>query len=75
MKAKYSVDKIKEAIEILGGRYRLAVAIGVSHKSVSDWVLGYTTPSTQNCLKIQKATNGKVKAKEILLDINWDEFE
>lgn len=76
MRRKFNVDKIKEAIEICGGKNNLAQKINMSYVAVCDWATGKKTPSPESCFRIEKVTNGKVKAKDILppYEFNYDNF-
>lgn len=56
-------DLVKRAIDILGSQQRLAEACGVSQNAVHKWLLKGMRVSLENALKIEKATNGKVKAE------------
>lgn len=56
-------DLIKQAIDALGSQQKLAEACGVSQNSVHKWLSGKMKISLENALKIEKATNGKLKAE------------
>ncbi len=71
-KKKYNVEKVKKAVEIIGSISRLAGIIEVSQTTLYKWTWGTATPDPINCLKIQKATGGKIKARDILPDYEWD---
>ena len=73
--SKCNPEAIKKAIEEVGGAKELALKIGVTYKSVLDWNNGRTGITINNCLKIEKATEGKVKREEILPDYPWDELK
>jgi DNA-binding transcriptional regulator YdaS (Cro superfamily) len=70
----YNVDPILESIKILGGVRQMAIKISVSYQSVLDWKNKRRTPTPVNCLKIEKATEGKIKAEDILPDYKWSEL-
>lgn len=72
--AKLNVDSIFKAIEIAGGARELSIKIGASYQSVLDWKNQRRVPSTANCQKIEKATDGQVKAEDILPDYPWEEL-
>lgn len=55
---------IQKAIKVLGNQQALAKACNVSQFSVSKWLYGGSI-SLENALRIEKATQGKVKAEEI----------
>lgn len=71
---KSDVKSIFKAIEVAGGARELALKIGVSYQSVLDWKNQRRVPSTTNCQKIEKATEGQVKAEDILPDYPWSEL-
>lgn len=71
-KPQYNVEQMKKAVEIVGSVARLAGIIEVSGTTVYSWLWGKSIPDPINCLKIQKATKGKVKAKDIRPDYEWD---
>lgn len=54
---------IKQAIDLLGSQQKLAEACGVSQNAVHKWLSNKLRVSLENALKIEKATNGKVKAE------------
>ncbi|MEE6042394.1 transcriptional regulator [Avibacterium paragallinarum] len=55
---------IQKAINVLGKQQLLAEACGVSQNAVSKWLNGGSI-SLENALRIEKATQGRVKAEEI----------
>lgn len=71
---KFNADKIKEASEIVGSSYKLAISMGVGVVAVYAWIHGRSTPDPINCLKIEKATGGKVKARDIRPDFDFDAY-
>jgi DNA-binding transcriptional regulator YdaS (Cro superfamily) len=75
MRKKYNIEAIKEAVECLGGRRAFARALNISYQTSSEWVNGNRTPSLDNCLKIERATEGKIKAKNILPDYPLEELK
>lgn len=73
--ANETSQAIIKATEILGGKKKLAKDIGVSYKTILDWVSGRSGITITNALKIEKATEGKVTAKEILPDFPWEDLK
>ena len=71
-KEKFDKEKIKDAIDIAGSAVKLARILGVGVVAVYAWVHGRSAPDPINCLKIQKATGGKIKARDIRPDYEWD---
>lgn len=67
-----NIAAILKAIEIAKGIKNLAIALGTSYQSVLDWKNQRRSPSPTNCQKIEKVTNGEVKAKDILPDFPWE---
>ncbi len=75
MRRNFNTEEIQRAVAILGSRNALAKKINISYQTVSDWVNGKKTPSLQSCLKIEEATEGLVKVKNILSDLPWEDFK
>ena len=71
---KSNTEMLKKAIDIVGGLTQLSVKINVSYQTVLDWKHGRRPPTPTNCQKIEKATDGQVKAEEILPDYPWEEL-
>lgn len=71
---KSNVIEIKKAIELAGGARELAVKLGVSYQSVLDWKNERSNINFLNCIKIEKLTEGKIKARDILPDYPWDDI-
>ena len=71
---KMNLDALKKAIEIVGGVGTLASKSAVSYQSIIDWRSGKKSPSAESCKKIEKATEGQVKAEDILPDYPWSEL-
>ncbi len=67
-----NTEAIKKAIAILGSGWKLAKKIGVNPPTVYSWTSGQRSPDPINCLRIQKATEGQVKARDILPNYDWD---
>lgn len=62
------------AIKYFGSKQEFAKAISVSYKTVLDWTSGRSGISIQNALKIEKATKGMVKAKD-LIRLPWEDLK
>lgn len=54
---------IKQAIDELSSQELLAKACGVSQNTVHKWLHNKMRVSLENALKIEKATNSKVRAE------------
>lgn len=65
--AKAKISPLYRAINLMGGARNLAKAIGVSPATVTYWVNQRNgVPSNfQYCVRIEEATQGKVKAEEL----------
>ena len=70
-----NLEKLKEAIEVAGGVGSLSSKSKISYQSIIDWRAGKKSPSQVSCLKIERATEGKVKAQDILPGYPWDELK
>jgi DNA-binding transcriptional regulator YdaS (Cro superfamily) len=69
---QYNRDMIKRAINMFGSSNRLALELKVTVITVYKWRDGKAVPSPENCLKIEKVTNGQVKARDIRPDLDWE---
>jgi DNA-binding transcriptional regulator YdaS (Cro superfamily) len=67
-----AASSIQEAIKITGGAKQFAYKVGVSYKTVLDWKNGRTGISPLNCIKIEQATGGAIKAKDIAPLRPWE---
>ncbi len=67
-----NTDQIKRAIEYAGTILKLAIMIKCEPTLISKWKNGKLNPSPINCLRIEKATKGLVRAKDILPDYDWE---
>lgn len=63
------MNAIQQSVQILGSQKALADAIGVSQAYVSHFMTGRRTVTPELCVRIEKATRGKVKRKTIRPDI------
>ncbi|MCU0806412.1 MAG: helix-turn-helix domain-containing protein [Candidatus Contendobacter sp.] len=59
------METIKRAIEILGGAKALADQVGVSQQAVHLWKSGNTQLLARHAAAIERATGGRVTAREI----------
>ena len=74
-KEEYNSELIVRAIEIAGGVQPLARKVGVSYQTILNWRKQRFFPSHINCMRIEKATEGNIKARDILPNDPWDEVE
>ena len=70
----FNNEKVRDAAEVLGSQDKLARILEVTTSAVFNWCRGKYMPSPENCLKIEKATNGKVKARDIRPDFDFDAY-
>lgn len=70
-----NIEMIRKAIDMVGGLTELSKKTNISYQSVLDWKHGRRVPGPISCKKIEKATEGKIKARDILPDYPWDDFE
>ena len=68
-----NIEKLKEAIHLLGGNMKFSQTAIIPYQSLMDWQSGRKSPSPENCKKIEKATGGKVTRQEILPDFPWSD--
>lgn len=66
---------IQRAAEQLGSVIKLSHALGISETAVYKWMRGSGYPSVYNCILIEKVTDGKVKAKDIRPEIDWEKVK
>lgn len=62
---------VSNAIELCGGRDKLATACGVSVMTVGNWVRGFGIKA-KHIKSISDATNGKISVDEILQSLSED---
>jgi DNA-binding transcriptional regulator YdaS (Cro superfamily) len=74
IRQKPNLEILKKAIEIVGGLTQLSIRVNVSYQTVLDWKHGRRVPTPTNCQKIEKATDGAIKAEDILPDYPWNEL-
>lgn len=72
MRKPFNAAEVRRAVEILGGRVALAKEINISYQTISEWVHGRKTPSLENCMRIERVTKGKIKARDILPPSSYD---
>lgn len=66
---------VEEAIKIAGSMTNLSKKMKVNYQSISDWKTGKKAPNAANARKMENATEGKIKAIDILPNYNWDDLE
>lgn len=70
----FNTDAIKQAVVMLGSMEKLAVAIRGTNMSVFKWVHGQAVPSPLSCMKIEKATQGRITKEQIRPHFDWENF-
>ena len=65
------MDKIKHAIELLGGASAAAKLLEVSHQSVYFWMTGDRQIPAEKCPDIEALTHGAVTCEELRPGVNW----
>lgn len=65
------IEKLQTAINILGGVSALSSKSKISYQSILDWRSGRRAPSVESCIKIEEATDGKIRRKDLLPDFPW----
>lgn len=73
-KKPFNSNEIKRAVNIIGAATKLARALDVGELSVYRWIHGKSIPEAISCLKIEKVTNGKVKARNIRPNFDFDAY-
>jgi len=71
-KDQYNSELIVKAIEIAGGVQPLARKIGVSYQTILNWKKQRFFPSHINCMRIEQATEGKIKREDLLPNYPWE---
>ena len=70
MKKNKAIDK---AAEIIGNKAKLARTLHVSPTAVTQWSKGLRSVPPIRAVEIEKATNGKVKRKDLCPNFPWDD--
>jgi DNA-binding transcriptional regulator YdaS (Cro superfamily) len=65
------MDAIQKAIALFPSKKALADELDVSAPTITYWSSGKKRPSLENVLKIEKITDGYVKAEEIYPNFLW----
>ena len=71
---QYNVEAIVEAFYFFGTSTALAKALNVTLGKVHKWLNHKSVPKPENCLKIEKVTKRKVKARDIRPNYDWDKL-
>lgn len=65
------ISKLKEAVEIAGGRSALAAGLGVSPQLVWNWMNRDLSVPAQHCPAIERLTAGKVVCEDFWPGADW----
>ena len=49
----------------------LARQLGVTQGAVYQWAIGFSRPSAERCIEIEKATAGAVRCEDLRPDVDW----
>lgn len=71
---KADVEAVKKVVGMFGSMGILSRALEVSTNTVFNWCHGKTSPSPLICMRIEILTDGKVKARDILPDFEWEKY-
>ncbi len=66
---------LQNAISIAGNITQLATKINADCQNILDWGNGKEALNPLHAMKIEKATGGKIKARDLLPDYHWDDLE
>jgi DNA-binding transcriptional regulator YdaS (Cro superfamily) len=65
------MNAISRAIECLGSQDQLAKAVDLTQAAISQYVKGSKRPSAEVAIRIEAATQGKVRAEDVRPDVPW----
>jgi len=63
-------DKLKEIIETLGGRVRVAERLGVSHVAVHHWIHGDRELPLKRAYQLCKMAGWSVTVSDLITDLD-----
>lgn len=66
-----SMNAISKAIDCMGSQEQLAKAVELTQAAISQYVTGNKRPSAEVAIRIEAATDGKVRAEEVRPDVPW----
>jgi DNA-binding transcriptional regulator YdaS (Cro superfamily) len=64
------VSHIERAVSLAGSKPKLAVAIGVNHSLIYQWLRGIRPIAPERCPAIESATG--VRCEELRPDVQWN---
>ena len=65
------MNAISKAIDCLGSQEQLAKAVDLTQSAISSYVTGNKRPSAEVAIRIEAATDGKVRAEDLRPDVPW----
>ena len=65
-----NTEKLKQLVEELGGRVRVAERLDVSHVAVHYWIHGQSELPLKRAMQLCKMPNYSVSVKELLTDLD-----
>lgn len=65
----HDVKKLKEAIELLGGRQAVIKRMGVSAAAMSFWCTGRSKLPTERAIQLSQISNGQVSFYDLVPEI------
>lgn len=65
MNNEHLQDHVKKIIQFFGTQQKVAEVARISQPSVAAWLAGDSKPGLPSLLRIEKASKGKLKAREI----------
>jgi len=74
-KHAYNAEAVKKAADLCGSLAKLAIAVEAAYSSAFNWAHGKTAPRPLSCIKIEKATDGRVAREDIRPDFNWADYK
>lgn len=63
------MQTVQKAIDCLGGQAKLARSIKVRPDEIYKYIKHLAFPPARVCIAIESATNSKIKAEEILMEV------
>lgn len=65
------MNAISKAIDCLGSQEQLAKAVDLTQSAISSYVTGIKRPSAEVAIRIEAATDGKVRVEDLRPDVPW----
>lgn len=66
---KTNKQVLKDAINLIGGVVKLGKKLNIHYTAISKWTHTSTDIPIKHAIKIEKLTNGKIKAKDLRPDV------